>query len=431
MAKLTDNQLASLYLKLANELRAQRKQNHRPEQIYSDLLNSLHYELQRQDSGLYGLEVDDQRKVYTILNTLFSSSTPIQQLTRIPDFKFVFIHQEINHLPRYYHPYYPSHDWLFTWLLLDSISHHNHPAHHHRDSGCCGGSSSSNRHKHDDKNAGSAILFLLLLLLVLSLAVVTLLAAYYLLRASLDSFERLWYNEGRLQALIDVSSAIASTMVSGFLATLFASAPLTAFALAAGVANPVGVVVFSLICISLIGGALGCFLTRQITQAVVESHNKDALDPKDPYRFTLSPDAEVKILQLGLDPVKVKCALVALHEEIGESVPTRLHRLFANDHKQELLEKVRELRSGNIKNTLITIGKGENALTFDLRPFPPQPVVYVQSQQSLYPEPSHAHAHRHPGAYQSGEQPGYEIPPGYGQHYPSAPPPYNPSYNPY
>ncbi|KTC77024.1 hypothetical protein [Legionella brunensis] len=420
--KFTDNQLANLYLKLGSRYKDLSEQTYpslTQQQIYQQLLNEIYYELNSPLSNLYGLDYSEQYKVFTVLNTFFNSRPPFAALQPEVRPHFVFIVQNIDVHDRRWHGhrcYSSTNDVLFTWLLLDSLSHHRH--HHHYNSGCFG---SSNHHSHSSKD-DQAKLFLLLVLLAALAVGIAFIAAYYLLRAGADSIERLIHDEGSLQAIISLSSAMGSALVSGFLATIFASTPLAMFALAAGITNPIGFVTLGVICLTVIGSAVGCFITNQIQNYIIKQGNLNALDPLDPHRYGLTEDEEIHLASRGFDPVKVKCAIVALHEQIGKDVSPRLHRIFSDsDGKQALLDTIRKLRRGET-GYIIEIGTGTDKQTFDLRPF-----VVPQQQHSsgLYPDirPNAAPTHGHPTT----EYQGYpEIPPtydstNYGSNIPSAP----------
>ncbi|KTD20545.1 Uncharacterised protein [Legionella lansingensis] len=406
----TDNHLATIYLKLQKRYREELSRL--PfSQIYATLERDIQMELVNPQSSLYGLDALEQYKVWYVFNTFMASCPQYSNLQEHEQrsFRFVTELRTIHVIDSHYHCYCPSNDFLFTWLLLDSLSSRHH--HHYHDSGCCF-PSSNNHHRHGGSSEDQAkcLLFLLLVLLVTSLIALAALATFYLLLEAADSLERMFWNEGWLKAIISLSSAIASGLVAGFLASNFASAPLMALALAAGVSNPVGMAALGVVCLTIIGTGLGCFITNQIQDAIIKSFNKGSLDPHDPYRFRLTEQEEQNLLSkqpYALDPIKVKCAMVALHEEIGKSVPWRLSRLFCDDEgKQALLEQVRKLRRGEIDGYTITIGKGEDKRTIDLRPFQQYVPTYTTPPQSLYPEQSS---------------------PYYGQ---TPPPSYNPELNP-
>jgi hypothetical protein len=379
--KLTDSQLVKLYLGLSRDLKQLKNSGLPSHEIYTILCGYLQNDMQNPRSSLCNLDLNEKAKVFTVLNTLFCASD-VYGTSRNNEIQFVYqyiIVNESGERPSYHAAYCPADDFLFTWLLLDSI--HHGPGHHtHYSGGCCGG---NNIHGHDGED-GKTILFILLILLTLCTLAVTLIAAYYLLKLTLDSFERLWHNEGTLQAIINLSGMIGGGLASGLAATLFLSAPLIVFALAAGLSNPIGWAGFALVCITIIGGALSGFLSNQIQGAIIKKMNADALDPDDPYRFRLSQKEEKNLQDKNLDPLKVKCAIIALHQEIGKAVPSMLTRLFSDKRNtQMLLDQVRQLRRGETNNGLITIITSNSLLHFNLN-FDQHTSYYPQPQQASY-----------------------------------------------
>ncbi|KTD08584.1 hypothetical protein [Legionella jamestowniensis] len=377
--KFTDNLLATLYLNISKRYKGLKDEAFNPDRsvIYSQIANELSYELATPLSSLHQLAEEEKFKVFTVLNTFFAS---LPRHASYPQITYVFIPQKINISDSrwHHHSCYCPHNSLFTWLYYDSLFYR--PGRW---------SSINNHHSHSSKKKEEVMLLLLITMMAIAVGA-AFVAAYYLLREFLDSQERLWMDEGWLQAVISFSSAIGSTAVAGLFAALFASAPLAAFAVAAGISNPVGVVVLGVICLSLIGGALGCFITNQIQNYIIKENNKDALDPLDPHRYGLTPAQEYNLIQKGLDPIKVKCAIVALHEQIGKEIPPLLHRIFSDsDGKQALLKQIRDLRNGQT-GYMITVGTGSSQLNFDLRsPIPVQPNIHTHSSRDEYnPEPS-------------------------------------------
>ncbi|WED42329.1 hypothetical protein [Legionella cardiaca] len=387
--RFTDNHLANLYLKLSSKYKALSKQTN-PKldrlQIYQRLLDDIRFELTSPQSHLHQLDPTEHYKVYTVLNTFFSATESTQQPSDTRP-HYVFTHQPVNiHDPCWHEHrcFIPTNDFLFTWLLLDSLS--NRGSYH--SSGCFGGDS---HHEHSSKDSEAKI-FLLLLLFAALTAGMAFIAAYYLIRESIDSIERLWFNEGSLQAIVSLSSAIASTVVTGVVASIFTSTPLMMFALAAGLSTPVGFMVFGVICLTLIGGALGCFITNQIQSAYIKGTNPHSLDPSDPYRFGLSEEETQNLVSKGYDPIKVKCAIAELHAQIGKEMPPLLHRIFSDSSdKQQMLDTIRKLRRGEAEAILV-VGKGARQLSFNLLPNNQRP-----------PEVSHGHH----STYADSQFPGY------------------------
>jgi hypothetical protein len=215
-------------------------------------------------------------------------------------------------------------------------------------------------------------------------------ALYYLLNEVNNSISRFIYNEGWMQALISLSSIAASGFTSFIVANAFVTSPLIGLAITAGLTNPAGIAVLGVSALSLVGAAAGGFLTNLVQNYIISSSNQDALDPNDPYRFELT-DKEVRnLIAKRLDPIKVKCAIIALRAEIGkEKIPGFIDRLFIQrgGRISECLNRIRQLRKGNLD----VVGVGP--LTFDCHQdevVTRQVQVPHLGQRSFVPRPSFA-----------------------------------------
>ncbi|WP_133126790.1 hypothetical protein [Legionella nagasakiensis] len=359
--KLTDRQLAELYFGLARHYDdcVKRQPPMQPDEIYNELYNGIYYTLNYSDSPLRQLEAAEHQKAYTVLNTFFYACPQYRGLPseqRLPGFfqsgsaPRVVIHHH-HHYSRYYSS---SNDVLFTWLLLNSLTprpyYYPYP---HRRPGYY--PSHSHHHPHASerkKDEGSVLALLLVIALALLAAALAFVALYYILSQAMDSIERFCYSEGWLQAGLNLMGMVAGGVAASLLTTALLTAPLTSLALAAGIANPVGLVIFGVITLTLVGAAAGGFLTDKIQQYFIKKSNEDALDPQDPHRFSLTGAEEKKLVEKGIDPVKVKCAIVALRAKMEDKpVPSLLNRLFSDRGQmiQEILNQVRKLKSGKLK----------------------------------------------------------------------------------
>lgn len=374
--KFTDNLLARLHLGLEDDINKLQQEGKNPQEIYAYLLSRVNASLTQPDSVFFGFDADEQKNVYEVLNTVFLAHPYSRRVNKVERekllvFKLVTDDSRLNY---HYHPhcYCPTNDALFTWIMLSSLTNHSHYYGH-------GGS--FNHHGHssatNSDDCGKLIALLLCIALAAFAVVLTTIALYYLLNQTLNNLERFCYNEGWLQATVTLASTIASGCAAGMLAATFASAPLAALAIAAGLSNPVGLAIFGVICLTIMGAGLGCFITHQIQNYAIKKANPAALDPQDPHRFTLTDAEEENLRSKNIDPLRVKCAMVAIRAEMGEKpVPSLLNRIFTSkgEEKQELLHKIRQLRQGELQQVEVG-GK-----IFDLTPFiyPPLPVVYMQ-----------------------------------------------------
>ena len=280
------------------------------------------------------------------------------------------------------HYCHTNNDFLFTWLMLDSF---NRP---YLGPGYGQSNHFSNTHLHPSENkrkSDESKAFLMLVLVAAMAAALGFIALYYLFRETIHSTERFRYNEGWLQACLSYFSLIASTTVSSLLSIVFASVPVYNLALAAGVANPFGVVMTGIVCLSLIGAGVGCFISDKIQNYVIYKLNPDALDPADPHRFALTPAEAATLESRKIDPTKVKCAIVALRAQMGDDPIPRQWGFFYSSSRSETVQRhldmVRQLRRGEL--SIAQVG----GMRFDCRDdsliYPQQP--HVELLDDRYP----------------------------------------------
>ena len=434
--KMTDRQIAQLYSDISKDYKKLKDDRSVKSalDIYNHLYNNLYWSMQEKTNPLYSLTPTEKYKAYTILNTFFHGCPEYQQQGQLPPtdlFRYgrqptVVVFIERNNF------YCRNNDFFFTWLLLQDLSFSARHRHHGGGFGgwsdCCRGN--SHHHSHSDskkeKNGeGMAALIALLVLAALALIALVLaaVAMYYLLTETCNGLERMWHNEGWLQAGFSFLGMAAGGAASAMLTQLLLAAPLTSLALIAGL-NPAGVVITGVICLGILGAALGCLITNMIQKHFSKANNPDALDPEDPNRFYLSASQEEDFLARGLDPVKVKCAMVALRWEIVDEKSNKVTSYLGRDkNAQDSLDKIRQLRHGHIPTSgIVKVGD----MTFDCllnRPAAPVPANYAQQQQMFYSASS-----------SSSQQQNADFPPPYsagiGIVQPSAPPcPQPPAYS--
>jgi len=383
----TSNLLAQLQLSLVKDYQQFLSEHKTYEEICSLLRSKLDYNLYyNQDSSLYSLEPSEKLKAYTVLNTFLAACPqylehegyrPPLVYRPIIEIRLVEDYRRHSH-----YCYCPTNDFIFYWFMLDALSYHHHHGpfvdvggigghhHGHPNSGFSGGGGN------DEKKAQLWAVLAIIALALIGI-VLTTVALIFLFRAFADSMERLWHNEGIRQALVSMLSMAAFGAASGVLTFFFLTAPLTTLALAAGITNPVGLIVLSIICLSLIGAFAGNLLINAFQNYIIKIANPDALDPADPHRYTLD---EEELREANLDPIKVNCAIATLRQQLGkQSVPNWFSR---SREKQEILNTIRQLRRGELSEVDIEIDK--QTFRFNLRPFP-QPVVYVHQHPSMMP----------------------------------------------
>jgi len=331
--KLTDNQLAQLYLGFSRDYVELSDRGMNVNEIYQELYSRLHYSLVSPNSTMLLLNETEKNKARKVLNTFFSACPHYQRLA--PAFRHVFYLQPcltvINHYPASdCHYYCHSDDALFNWMLLSSfMSPHTH---HHGSRGC------------DSDNKGLAYIIGIILLALV--AILTLVAFYYMLSTFLNSIERFVYNEGWFKAGLNIAGILGGGAAGACLGIYIVAIPLIVLGIGLGLSNPLGLAIAGAVCLSIVGAALFCAFTNW-----VYPDDKDALDPKDAHRFAVTDEEAEHMLTKGIDPVKVKCAIVALRQELGkDQVPSLLERVFTKSggEKQKLLQQVRQLRRGEL-----------------------------------------------------------------------------------
>ena len=352
--KMTDRQQAQLYFGLERDYRKYAALQNPPmtmQQIYDALYYGVYQSVNGTGSDLRTLHPDEQLKAYTILNTFFSATWQYRDNDQLV-MSYMYKAPEIQLLPREHiliiqHQRYCCHDdYMFRMWLWSTLIHNSRPY---------GGSSYGHRHNthhhpHANKKKSSESIALLILV---ALAAVTLalsfIAFYYLLRESVNSIERIVFKEGCWQSMVSLFSIAASGAASGILASAFAVEPLIGLALSAGLTNPFGVVIIGIICLTLLGAAAGCFITDQIQKHVIKTSNLDALDPVDPHRYALTDSEAHALYCKGIDPIKVKCAILALRAVIGDKPIAPLLGNPWNSRSREVqnsLNQIRDLRRG-------------------------------------------------------------------------------------
>jgi hypothetical protein len=374
MPQFTDNKLAQLWVHLNLDYTSLVSTNLQAHEIYQELLNRVRYNLDNPSSTLYGLTIEEQFKVLTALNTFFQACpeyTRIDHSQKQPFFIFHFTQLPECSLSDYNrYQYCSTTDAYFTWMMLDRLRHDSY-------SEDTWNKSSYNK----DKKGEAWAIFVVVILGALALGA-ALVALAYLFLDFFDNMERFWHNEGWMQAAISMLATAASGFATCFLTSYFLTAPLIALGLTAGLSNPVGLAIVGIVCLTIIGAGLGAFITNQIQNYAIKKSNPDALDPQDPHRFKLSEKESENLEYLGLDPFKVKCAMVTIRQQMGQmQVPSFLRR---SSEKQELLNKVRQLRNGDLENGIMDLQADNQLLRFDLKRFDCSQVQPIYTQEFLY-----------------------------------------------
>ncbi|CDZ77649.1 hypothetical protein BN59_01933 [Legionella massiliensis] len=347
-AKFTNNQRARLQMQLQRDFEQLAAEKTPPHEIYDKLVTRVQYNLSDPSSALYDLPFEEQQKVFATLNTFFQACPQFLNMKKT-DTQILFIIKFTPILERDFYRYNsyrycPSDDALFTWLMLDTLMLHS--LHHH------GGYGSSIYHGVSSSSSstdGEAWALLLLVALAALAIAAAFIAMYYLFSQFLDDMERFWHNEGWIQAAVSMMAAAASGCAVGLLTFFLLEAPIISLAIAAGVSNPAGMVILAVVCLTIIGAGLGCFITNKIQEYAIRKANPDAIDVYDAHRYELTDSEREDLEAKGIDPEKVLSAMIAIRQTMGkEQLPSLLGRVFTSGgrEKQELLDKIRQLRKG-------------------------------------------------------------------------------------
>lgn len=352
-SNLTDNLLARVYTGIQThhtELLAL-EPSLETRQIYDQLRLRLTNEILNQQSKLYFLSLDEQNKIQNILDTYFLAAyhqerdiiTPWIGQPQAEEIKITL------RITNYALCCDAINDAMFNWMLLSlAISH------------------SGGMPGHIDGQAAANII-------MIALAISALIALCYIVHVLCEVVEQLWHSEGGLKPALAITSLIGGG-AAGAVGGVFLG-----IALAGLVANPIGLIIGAAICTSLIAAALTVGFVRW-----VQPDDQDALDPKDAHRYTLTEAEERNLILKHIDPVKVKCAMVALRHQMNtEETPSFLYRhgfgRAEGRRIQDCLDEIRALRQG--KHEDITVG----SLVFDLRLEEPQDPFYGRDSEEDAP----------------------------------------------
>lgn len=196
---------------------------------------------------------------------------------------------------------------------------------------------------------GDALKVLLLIAIVFVVAIITLVALYYLLSQALDGMERVIHHEGWVQALVILSSMVAGAAAGALFDVYVASLALAPIALFFGFSNPIGFIIVGAICTAIITAALTGLVVDFIQDSALTSLYSGALDSADPHRYSLSKKEENALIEQGINPIAVKCAIIELRMQLPESgLSSVLTRFFTDDgrREQKIIESIRKLKGG-------------------------------------------------------------------------------------
>ncbi|MGC1181601.1 hypothetical protein [Legionella sp.] len=392
VTKFTDHNLKLLYGNLLTHYKECIKDyNNDILATYNKMYLAVQYAVNY--GSLSHLVYEEKQKVYASFNAIFYALPLYRKLSEIDKHTFSPIHPEprpkTDYVINNYTNYNCNDSIFYNWMLLRAISSnfHHYPSTH---PGCDYTGSKDDPHRHrDKKNRNESLAELMGLLILIALAAwaatLTLIALYYMFSEFLNSVERFYYNEGWLKAALMLASSTVFSAAAAVMSFSLGSAVLISLAIMAGL-NPAAIVVTGTVLFAIMGGGLGCFAMSTFYNFINKQVNKDAMDPTDPLRFGLTAKEERHLIDTGLDPIKVKCALVALRAEIAslleseKPIPSFLSRMFGEGAKvQECLQLSRQLRNGLIGR--VEVGD----LVFDCKTMVvPQPVLQPSSYNTHF-----------------------------------------------
>jgi|GEM_PF-4549527 len=304
--------------------------------IYAQLWNELFARATNPNNKLSKLTYEQKQEAFKILD-VFIGSLPVKNASFEDIKNLLFINiKTVEKIPAHLH--YPKSNKSFLSTFIDGFF-----------LGYLFSFSSNSNNKKNEAIKSALILFVLFITIIC----MALFAFYYVANLLFNGVERFVYNEGYLQATFTLSSTIASGIVAGLLGQFLASAPLMLLGASLGLANPVGLSIAAVVCLSFLGAALGGSLTNLIQDSLINNKNKDALVRKDPHRFKLTKSEMTNLEDNGFDVVKVKCGILEAWDTITDNngVHDKGYRLFSRNGRKEQqnLNIVRALRAGDVE----------------------------------------------------------------------------------
>lgn len=336
---LTDRLLADLYFRL-NQDYDQLSALYSQEELYSVLKSRLKSSIASPYSHFYYLTKEDRRKLKVVLDTLFEAkatkANSLQDKNNAPqDIKITKEHVYCNRRAR-----------LLDNVIINYVNL-SHPYH----GGYCqrGGYLPPQHQTYDNDNGNRLARVAVIIVSTIAVAM-----AAYAFNKSLEAFERFYYNEGWVKGCLDILSGLAGATLMSVLMT----SPATNLALSAGLTNPAG---WAAIVMGMIGYGVGMWLKNKVYQP----RDDEAIDRFEPERFSLSQKEQQSLLDKGIDPIRVKCAIFQIKAELlkqqqiddqklvtdNVKIPSFTMRFFGyHADVQNGLNQIRQLRQGKYQS---------------------------------------------------------------------------------
>jgi hypothetical protein len=343
--KLTDRKITEIYLGIKNHYLAIRHGGDKANEIMA----AINYRLYEANGDLYNLTPDDKEKIISILVVTFNSLESKRSFNNnsITRQRFIDYPRDANYSYgcREHYTFSTNYSPVFLYINICPT-----PSSHHYTS-----------------NSVAEVLALIVIILLLIFAVCA--SLEYIISNSIDCFDRITHNEGAIQASFALTIMGASTIAGTLLAFYLLSAPIACLALSVGITNPLGLVIFISICFGLIGGAITQVINNYATKTYYINTHNDALISEDPYKFTLTSIEEENLIKKGIDPIKVKCALIELKISL-EDAPSR--RSIYSSQQNYTIQKVHELRRGELDQSKEVV---IDRMTFNLAKIEPAEAI--------------------------------------------------------
>ena len=155
----------------------------------------------------------------------------------------------------------------------------------------------------------------------------------YLLSELWNNLERLYYNEGYIQAGLGLANIILSMTLATVFTQVALSSAITALCVSAGFANPIGWAFFLLGCITMMTAGFTHLAIQEGIYRATAHANPDALHPEEPFRFTVT-DQDIAELQRKdkktnkhINGDNMQNVITAIHHDMTEN-PSRMERIF-------------------------------------------------------------------------------------------------------
>lgn len=344
MTKFTDKERGKFYAQIANN---------------PSVLTIQHYDQKRQKMQAF-LQSSTQSEFTTTgavpAGATSSGGVPIAE----PVYSSFFAPQQRDepNLPRVVHHHHSSDNfWFWMWLTSRNNTQPQNIYINSDQSTNNTSRSGSSNNSNDSQPSFKNYAMILLLLGVAALPAIG--ASVYLLGEVVNNFQRLYYNEGYLQAGLGFANLALSMALGIQIVDYLLANTITAMCVSAGFSNPVGWSFLLLTTLTLITAGILNLLQQNSLYAINACfYQKTALYPEEPHRFSLDAD-QASYLPKETDPEKVRIAITAIQHDMPKPGILRYNPFFLGKSASEKLQQIRSLRMHGQVNYETTIGSEE------------------------------------------------------------------------